>query len=678
MLKLKRKIEPDVERVFAQPSAEERVAAIFQQIAKEAMQLEDKVLRDLWMDGIGAFIQSGNLKELEKITRWRRPVVPLDEFLFGEAYLGVNREELYPGIYDALQKLDTDQFDEVVAKGALGIGKTTLANLGMARDLYKLSCMRSPQQTYGIAAKTPIVFTIQSVRLSTARKVVFSEFGRLVRESPYFKTHSPYNPLITSEMIFPKQNIHIVPLSSAGNAVISMNVLGGQMDEVNFLQKILKSKSSQADQEGTFDQAKQLYNTLATRRKSRFLHRGDLPGALYIISSSRFPDDFTEVRAKKSEMYGGNDPRIFVFEGSQWSIKGRENFMKEEFRVQLGNTTFPSKVLKDGEPPNIGCETISVPMDFYDEFMRDCDGAIRDVAGLTTLATRPFITQRQKIQEANNLAKEHGYVNPLDLEQCDFTIGFPDLDRNRLRTDVIADRAAHIDLGISKDACGIAVGHIAGHKVNEYRSEDGKVETEVLPVIAYDVILRVVPPLGGEIQLEDIRKFLKRLNTKYRLGLKYVTFDGFNSVDSRQLLAKQGFQTGYQSVEKAEPWRTFRDALYDGRVLLPGHNFLNKELAEVETTMKNNKEKIDHRPNGTKDVADAVVGVAAFWLSRRIAWQNARFDGGRTGLFLLGSRKTDNVIGDGKPNRPLMPNDNKLGRKSIIRRNIPRRNMVRR
>lgn len=671
ILKLKRNIS-NAQDVSAK-SLDEQIADVFGQIMSEIRNMSDVRMRDLWMDAVNVFIQTGDIDGLEAVTRWRRPVVELDEFLFSPAYVGLRQDETYPGIIQALHDIDNDQYDEIVEKGAIGIGKTYLANLGLLRDLYKLSCMRNPQQTYGIAQGTPIVFTIQSVRLSTARKVVFGELGRFIKNSPYFQSKFRYNPLITSDMIFPEHNIRIMPVSSSSTAAISMNVIGGQMDEMNFMQKTLKSKSSQADEQGSFDQAIALYNILASRRKSRFNNRFDLPGALYLISSSRFADDFTEKKAREAASHGGNDERIYVFEGSQWSVKGRERFSAEEFTVQIGNETFPSKIVKAGEQPNKGCETIQVPMDFFAEFSRDIDGAIRDVAGMTTLSTRPFLSQREKIAEAVELAKDNGYENPLNIEEAEFSIGLPQLDRNKLRTDVKVSRAAHVDLGVSHDACGIAVGHIAGHRTKETVNEEtGQKQIEVLPVIAYDVILRVVPPLGGEIEFEQVRRFLKQLNSKYKLNIEYVTFDGFQSVDSKQLLAKAGFKVGHLSVEKIEPWRTFRDALYDGRVLLPGHQFLNKELAEVETTVKNNKEKVDHRPNGTKDVADAVVGVAAFLFRRRVAWQRVNHKTGG-GLHLLGDkakrvRSDVNVFAAENLEQRVATNRRRIARRSLKRR----------
>jgi hypothetical protein len=229
--------------------------------------------------------------------------------------------------------------------------------------------------------------------------------------------------------------------------------------------------------------------------------------------------------------------------------------------------------------------------------------------------------------------------------------------------------------------CGpIAVGHVAGQKVSKHRDEKGNERIEILPVIAYDIICRVVPPMGGEIEFEQIRKFLRKLNSKYNLNIETVTFDGFQSTDSRQLLTKVGIKAGYLSVEKIEPWRAFRDALYDERLLIPTNLYLQKELSEVERQITNNKEKVDHRPSGTKDVADGVVGVAAYLLGRRASWAQMQATGGTEGTFLLGDPKRNryaNVSGKqdsgyGAPNEGLKDRPGTL-RSKTIRRSIKRK-----
>jgi len=639
--------------------------------------IEDDGLKELWQDAISEFMRTGDVKSLLSAAKWRWPVVPLDEFLFAKFYLGQRPAEVYPGVLDALHDLDTDKYDEAILKGALGIGKSTLANLATARDLYKLSCMANPHQVYGISTGSPIVFTMQSVRLATARKVVFNEFGRYVRNSAYFQTKFPFDKNITSEMIFPEHNISLMPVSSSGTAVISMNVIGGQLDEVNFMDKNTKSKSSQADADGNFDQAKNLHNTLANRRKSRFLHREDLPGALFVISSSRFPDDFTEKKAAEATMQGGEDDRIYVFGGSQWAIKGRDVFDKEEFTVQIGNETFPSKVIarnpetnEDLEKVAPGTDFIKVPMNLHREFVQDVEGSIRDFAGLTTQSTTPFFTQRHMIARANELAAEYGYNNPMPLESVVMVDvdRLPNLDMRYLRTDVDASRHCHIDLSLRRDACGFAVGHTAGWRVTK---DPGSDNVTIYPVIAYDILLQIKPPQGGEIELAAIRAFLKLLRDTYGLPIDTVTFDQFQSADSRQILKKANFAAGYLSVDDIEPYRTYRDALYQERILQYRHAVCNRELAQVERTMVGKKEKVDHRPNGSKDVADAAVGVATFLLTRKSNWRANSAVGSEPGLYMIGA-KTKPTTGNADADA-IFEEARQLKRKAGTRRRLVRK-----
>lgn len=650
-LKLKRSrlirhVDPGNAKPDAELSEDELIASKFQEVIDQAQAIEDPALRDLWMDAVETFVSTGDVKSLVDITKWRRPVCSVEEFLFGEAYLGQKKGDLFPSVVDAMHDLDTDEFDEAVLMGSLGCGKTTLANLNTIRDIYKVSCMRNPHATYGIQTGTQIGFTIQSVRLGTAKKVVFDELGRYIRNSPYFKTKFPYDPYVTTELKFKQFNMKVMPISSSTTGVISMNVLGGQLDEMNFQQKILKSKNQNADESGGFDQAKIMFNTLANRRKSRFVKRGNLPGILFVISSTRFPDDFTEQRASLSTMRGGTDPKIYVYHHSRWSANPSQ-FSTETFTVQVGSSTFPSRVLKDGETPDPDCRTVEVPVDFKEDFDRDTDGNLRDLAGLSTLSTHPFITQRQYIRKAMDSAAEYGYRPIFGREEIDLTKGIPSPIAGNLRTDIRADRHAHIDLGLSKDAAGVAIGHIAGHRVTRVKIGD-KWDIQILPVVAYDMILRVVQPRGGEIQLGDIRRLLISLRDKHDLPIKWVTFDGFQSADSRQILRTKGFISDYLSVEKLEPYNNLKSALYTERLLMPQHSFVAKELAGLEEVATNSgKTKIDHRPNESKDVADAVCGVANFLLQRKSSWVETRDLGGQEGLFLIG----DNTIEPPKPVR---------------------------
>jgi hypothetical protein len=66
-----------------------------------------------------------------------------------------------------------------------------------------------------------------------------------------------------------------------------------------------------------------------------------------------------------------------------------------------------------------------------------------------------------------------------------------------------------------------------------------------------------------------------------------------------------------------EPYEYLRNAIYDGRVYLPKHDKLQRELLKLEFDAR--RQKVDHPAHGnlgSKDLADAVAGVV-YQLSRR-------------------------------------------------------------
>lgn len=518
---------------------------------------------------------------------------------------------------------------------------TTAANLGMIRQIYKLACMRSPQQTFGLQRHSSIVFTIQSVRLATAKRAVFDEMGKFIHNSPFFNEIYPYDKRIASSMYFREHHVQILPVSSSDTGAISMNVIGGMLDEVNFMERIKQSKNANADETGEYDQAKTLYLTLSKRRRSRFMNRGKLPGTLFLVSSSRYPDDFTETKAAEAQMCGGDDPEIYVMSKSLWDGRGRDKYSDEEFRVLLGNERQRARILGDDEIiDDPEAEIINVPVDLRPEFDKDIGGAIRDFAGRTTLASRPFIYNREALFDCMSLAEQFAYESVIPVQEIDLETTTPYVLPDRVRDDVKQMRVAHVDLAISRDSAGLAVGHVAGTKtIERIHPETNERIIEVLPVIAYDCILRVMPPRDGEIDFAKIRQIIYDLRDLHGLPISVVTTDGFQSVDFRQILAKKGFATEYVSLDRTtQPYKTFRDALYDRRVLLPRHNTLIKELTELEYVQHKSKEKIDHKPRGSKDVADAVCGVAMFLLTRRNTWTTQPTFKGPGGLMLHGHR----------------------------------------
>lgn len=647
----------------------------------EIQHLPDARLREQYGHAMTEVAKDGDLTHMLELARYKRGLADLDEFLYSPTYLGVEDGELYPGVLETLEALDGEQYVECVMKGAIGGGKTTTANISMIRQIYKISCMRNPQQTFGVQQHSSIVFTIQSVRLNTAKQAVFEEFGKFLDNSPYFREIFPYDRRISSQMRFTQQHVSVLPVSSSTSGAISMNVIGGLLDEVNFMQRVQNSKNAGASDDGEFHQARELYLNLSKRRRSRFMNKGKLPGTLFLVSSSRYPDDFTEEKAQEAAMCGGDDPEIYVYSKSLWESKGRHRYEDEDFRVLIGNERTRSRILGENEQINgEGLRIIEVPMDFKREFEKDIDGSIRDLAGQTTLASHPFIHNRESIFDCMDLADAYDYKSVIGHEDIDLEISVPTVLEERVRSDVNQMRVAHVDLAVTRDSAGVAVGHIAGTRTIERVNPETKQRTvEVLPVVAYDLILRVMPPRDGEIDFAKIRQILYDLRDNHGIPIKVVTTDGFQSTDFRQILAKKGFASDYLSMDRTtQPYKTLRDAFYDKRVILPRHQTLVKELTELEYVRAGSKEKVDHKPRGSKDIADAVCGVAMYLLTRRKSWTSQPIYKGSSGLMLFGNRTgIESVELDHATDEELSTGTS--GRRSIkSRRSIKRMNTRRR
>jgi len=316
---------------------------------------------------------------------------------------------------------------------------------------------------------------------------------------------------------------------------------------------------------------------------------------LCLVSSPQYPDDLIERKIKQAD----NDLAIFLYQLRLWDVKPG-NYGEERFTVFTGDDNRPPRLL--GKKDLTDAElTDAVPVEFKPDFERDIDAAIRDICGRPTLSVRPFFRNKQKVVEA------FSRKSILSKPSIDFSHETLSFHPARIKNPELI-RWCHIDLALTRDSAGVAIGHCS-HFVD--------VNGEQKPVIEIDAVLEVMPPKLGEIDYSKIRSLLYKLRDA-GMNLRFVSFDGYQAADSRQILAAQGFTTGVVSMDRTmEPYEYLRDAIYDGRVLLPTHPKLRLELLKLEFDAR--RQKVDHPAHGTlgsKDLADAVAGVV-YQLSRR-------------------------------------------------------------
>ena len=220
-------------------------------------------------------------------------VLPVDVQTFVESPDFLDRRGvLYPAVMEELRELNSGKYVEAVLTGAIGTGKSTIAVFTTAYQLYVLSCLKDPHGLFGLDPSSEIVFAFQSLTKVLAKSVDYDRFRSMILASPYFARHFPFKKSISSEMVFPNR-IVVRPLSGNVNAAIGSNIFGGIMDEVNFMARVEVSKQSVDG--GAFDQALEMYNSIVRRRKSRFMAQGGrLPGMLCLVSSKRYPGEFTD------------------------------------------------------------------------------------------------------------------------------------------------------------------------------------------------------------------------------------------------------------------------------------------------------------------------------------------------------------------------------------------------
>lgn len=514
-------------------------------------------------------------------------------------------------VYD----LSVDETHSFVANGVV-VHNTHVSTIGVLRVIYEISCMKDPHKSFGLAQGSNLSFVCTSVNETLAVKVVFEAIASKVKASPYFQENFPYEET-KKEIRFPG-GIWVAARASTDTSALGLNAIGALLDETNFLPKTQKEMAL-----GAVDRAETIYNTIQRRMKSRFARYGKLPGMLFIVSSKKTMDDFTARRIRDAV----NDPTVFVRDYALWDTKPDDYYSAKKFWVLGGTDSVPSKILTDPEYVELkervpeGATLVHVPEDFRNDFERDLEGSLRDLAGVATVAINPFIHRREKILEAIDATRVHPFSTPIyDAskggrflwemmvkagQERGYSNTYSQVSRPILNPKAM--RHVHIDPSLRGDATGFVMSHVGGYKDVARRGEDGREYSERAPIYFVDLMLRIVPPTGDEIVLADLRHLVYDLSA-HGYMISGVTLDSWQSADTIQQFNQRGFQSQVLSVDTStDPYENLKTALYENRVNYYNYPPLIEELQQLERKFDGRKTKIDHPPKGRKDVADALA-----------------------------------------------------------------------
>lgn len=570
--------------------------------------IPDEAHRLKWAKGMLRYMQTGDKQHIIAVNQFKYQPVDFKTFVEDPYYMDA-KNVLFPEVMRCTEEMNNGTYQEAILTGAIGTGKSTIALYSTAYQLFLLSCYRSPHELFGLDPSSEIVFIFQSITAALAKSVDYDRFKSMVEKSKYFREHFPFSKDIISELRFPNRII-VKPVSGSETGAIGQNVIGGVIDEMNFMAVVEKSKNTM---DGTsYDQATALYNSISKRRKSRFMKAGKLPGLLCLVSSKRYPGQFTDVKEaeQRREIAATGKSTIYVYDKRVWDIKPASTFSGNWFSIFIGDQTRRPRIIGATEIMNAVDEPLvmSIPEEYRQDFETDMLHALRDIAGVSTLSSSPFMGLTEKVSACFGT-----YSDVCDSDKVDFVNTRPSLFQKRILTNY--PRFAHIDLALKGDSAGLVIGHVPKF-VDVPRGD----RIEKLPSISIDVCLEICAPPNGEIEFSNIRKILYKLR-ELGMPIAWVTLDSFQSVDTMQILRGEGFRTGYQSVDTTiVPYQLLKTALYDGRIKIAHKPKLLHELLTVEMDFK--KGKIDHTPHGSKDIADALAGVVYGLTMRREIWNS--------------------------------------------------------
>ena len=595
--------------------------------------------KELALSVLKEYASKGHSETLDNIVLSDFDEIPVDihTFLHDKKYLGNalydnGRFTVFPYWEKTLHEIFPDnistRYNTVIFTGAIGLGKSTIAVIILLYLLHRLLCLKDPYNYYGLQPIDKISISFMNITLENAKGVAMDKMNQMLLSSEWFMTHGEMAGTVNLEYR-PSKHIELIAASS-NNQVIGRALFGNFTDEVNFglTNNVEKLKKKQ----------KTLISQIDARMKSRFM-RTRKNGSTYlptinIIASSKnsdqsFLDDYINTK-KKNE-----SKTTLIIDEPQWVVDSRkDNPIK--FWVALGDKFKANELLPKDAPQALvdeykakGYQMLAVPIGYWENFLDNLDGALTDIAGISTLSSIKFISGMRW-----NEIKTKSYENPFMRDVItvgnapDDKVEYSDFfDMTKINSDYMRKPMyIHLDLSSSGDKTGIA-GVWITQKVDTGDYNDS---SEMFFRVAFSVSIQA--PKGYEISFEKNRRFIRWLRDK---GFKIagITADQFQSTHIRQQLKADGFEVDKLSVDELTnvartgeentedgvkkspkkaclPYQYFRSCINEHRLeVYEKCPLLTEEILGLEREADGHINHPENGKYGSKDQSDAVCGA---------------------------------------------------------------------
>lgn len=609
-----------------------RKAAFLSAVDTMAGEISNKDFAGMYREAVRSKVEFGDDTLFSFLGHLERVPVGIEEFIDSPEFLGATDLSLWPEVRKAIIEINCNWWrglqggahNSAALMGATGTGKTSISIVTTIYHLYLVSCLINPQAVYGFPKATSIVFAIMGAKPRVVNKVIYLPLRKLVESMPYFQKHFVHDKLIESELYFPEKNVRVAQAGGDEDAILGEAIIGGVVDEINFMNVVQRSKKAEVStgRAGLYDQAQQVFSTMERRKRGRFTRPGPAIGLVIASSSTKYKGDFTDRHKKFVEANGIKT--CYIYNKRQFDVVPAERFSGKKFRLVIGNDIHhDTRVLEDHETVPEGAWVELVPIEYKDDFLKKPYDALRDVMGVSHNALSPFIKSRHKIYECVEAGKEAELESILVRDHVILgEHGMPRVkDGHYCKGHTTRPRFVHIDLSRNADRCGIAMLRYDGMR-KIARGNDG---FELLPCATVEMSCTIQPDANNEIDVGEVRAFVKHLRYKYGYPIKAVSYDGVDSRESIQQWRKDGMRASMVSVDRSStPYKQLRDAMYDTRIILQDDDEVLSEILDLE--YDEDKDKVDHPVNGSKDIADAICGAFTNMLEKKSTWSAVAAD----------------------------------------------------
>ena len=175
--------------------------------------------------------------------------------------------------------LQPAKYNTLALTGAIGLGKSFVAVLVGAYELYRMLCLKNPYTYYGLQPIDKITFAMMNITLDASKGVAWDTLQQLLQSSEWFMEKGTMTGRTNIEWQPPK-GIELI-VGSTPDHIIGRAVFWAFFDEVSFQRN--------QDVEKQKEKAKELVNAASRRMQSRFM-KGDKNPTILVIASSKITD----------------------------------------------------------------------------------------------------------------------------------------------------------------------------------------------------------------------------------------------------------------------------------------------------------------------------------------------------------------------------------------------------